>query len=43
MKQLDGITDLMDEFKQTPGDGEVQGSLAAAVHAISKSQTYLSD
>ena len=34
MKELDGISDLMDEFERTPGDGEVQGSPAAAVHGI---------
>ena len=27
MRWLDGITDSMDEFEQTPGDGEGQGSL----------------
>ena len=25
---LDGISDSMDEFEQTPGDSEVQGNLA---------------
>ena len=28
MRWLDGITDSMDEFEQTLGDGERQGSLA---------------
>ena len=28
MRWLDGITDSMDEFEQTPGDGDGQGSLA---------------
>ena len=28
MRWLYGITDSMDEFEQTPGDGEGQGSLA---------------
>ena len=28
MRWLDGIIDTMDEFEQTPGDGEGQGSLA---------------
>ena len=28
MRWLDGITDSMDEFEQTLGDGEGQGSLA---------------
>ena len=28
MRWLDGITDSMDEFEQTPGDSEGQGSLA---------------
>ena len=27
MRWLDGITDLMDEFEQAPGDGERQESL----------------
>ena len=27
MRWLDGITDLMGEFEQTPGDSEGQGSL----------------
>ena len=34
MKELDGISDLMGEFERTPGDGEVQGIPAAAVHGI---------
>ena len=28
MRWLNGITDSLDEFEQTPGDGEGQGSLA---------------
>ena len=28
MRWLYGITDSVDEFEQTPGDGEGQGSLA---------------
>jgi len=28
MRWLDGITDSMDEFAQTPGDSEGQGSLS---------------
>ena len=28
MRQLDGITNSMDEFEQTPKDSEEQGSLA---------------
>ena len=31
------------EFEQTPGDGEGQGSLVAAVHGVPKSQTGLSN
>ena len=31
------------EFEQTPGDGEGQGSLACAVHGVTKSQTRLRD
>ena len=27
------------EFEQAPGDGEGQGSLGAAVHGVTKSQT----
>ena len=30
MRWLDGITDSMDEFEQTPGDGEGQGGLACS-------------
>ena len=30
-------------FEQTPGDGEGQGSLHAAVHGVAKSQIQLSD
>ena len=31
------------EFQQTLGDSEEQGSLAAAVHGVTKSLTQLSD
>ena len=31
------------EFEQAPGDGEGQGSLAATVHGVAKSQTRLSN
>ena len=31
------------EFEQTPGDSENQGSLRAALHGVTKSQTWLSD
>ena len=31
------------EFEQTPGDSEEQGSWCAAVHGVTKSQTQLSD
>ena len=31
------------EFEQAPGDGEGQGSLAAAVHGVIKSWTRLND
>ena len=31
------------EFEQTPADNEGQGSLACAVHEVTKSQTQLSD
>ena len=31
------------EFEQTPGDGEGQGTLGAAAHGVTKSQTQLSD
>ena len=31
------------EFEQTPGDGEKQGSLHAAVHRVTKNWTRLSD
>ena len=33
----------MDEFEQTLGDSEGQGSLAAVVHGVAKSRTQLSD
>ena len=31
------------EFEQAPGVGDGQGSLAAAVHGVAKSQTRLSN
>ena len=31
------------EFEETPGDSEGQGSLCAAVHGVTKSQTGLSN
>ena len=31
------------EFEQTPGVGDGQGGLSAAVHGVAKSQTWLSD
>ena len=31
------------EFGQTPGDSEGQGSLSAADHGVTKSQTWLND
>ena len=45
MRWLDGIThtNSMDEFEQTLGDSEGQGSLAAVVHGVAKSRTQLSD
>ena len=36
--RLDGY-----EFEQTPGDGEEQGSLRAAVHGVAENQTQLRD
>ena len=38
MRRLDGITDSMDKFEQTPGDSEGQGS-----NGVAKSQTQLSN
>ena len=31
------------KFEQAPGDGEGQGTLGAAAHGVTKSQTQLSD
>ena len=44
MRWLDDITNSINghEFEQAPGDGEGQGSLGAAVHGVTKSQTQLS-
>ena len=39
MRRLDGITDF--ESEQAPGVGDGQGSLACAVHGVTKSQTWL--
>ena len=39
MRQLDDITDSMDEFESTPGVGDGQGAWRAAVHRVTKSQT----
>ena len=39
MRWLDDITDSMDEFEQTLGDGERQGSLACRSLWGGKSQT----
>ena len=43
MRWLDGITDSMDEFEQTLGDGEGQGSLACCSPASHEvlDRTYL--
>ena len=38
MRWLDGITNSMDEFEQTPGVGDGQGSWSAAVHDVTESQ-----
>ena len=39
-RSLDSITNSMDKFEQTPGDGE---AWCAAVHGVTKSQTGLRD
>ena len=41
MKRLDGVTDSRDMNLSKLGDSEGQGSLGAAVHGVSKSQTQL--
>ena len=41
MRCLDGYNDSMDEFEQTLGDSEGQGSLACCSPWIAKSQTWL--
>ena len=41
MRFLDGIRVNTREFEQTPEDSEGQGSLASAVHGVTKSQTQL--
>ena len=43
MRQLDGITDLMDEFKQALGVVMEREAWSAAVHGVAKSQTQLSN
>ena len=44
MRWLDGITDSMDnEFEQTVGDSEGEGSLARCSPRMTKSQTQLRD
>ena len=37
MKELGSITDSMDEFEQTLGDSEGQGSLVCCIHGVAKS------
>ena len=41
MRWLDGITESINghEFEHTPGDGEGQENLYAAVHGVTKSRT----
>ena len=43
MRWLDGITDSMDTFEQTPGDSEGKEAWPAAIHGVAKSQTRLSN
>ena len=37
MRWLNGITDSIVKFMQTPGDSERQGNLACYIHGIAKS------
>ena len=39
MRYLDGINDSVDDFEQTLGDNEGQGSLACCSPWVAKSQT----
>ena len=43
MKWLGSITDSMDEFEQTPGDNEGQGSLVCCSPLVAKSYTGFKD
>ena len=43
MRCLNGITNSMDEFEQTPKDSEEQGSLACCSPWVAKNRTQLSD